>query len=430
MDYIERLEVIDVRFPTSLELHGSDAMNLDPDYSSAYVILHTANGSAGYGMAFTIGRGNDVVCTAIEALAPLVVGIRVVDLERDPGLVSRTLLGDSQFRWLGPEKGVIHMAIGAVVNAGWDLLARNDGTPMWKYLSGLNPDQLVGCIDFTYLTDALTPGEALDIFQSAEDGKADRVELLERDGYPAYATTPGWLGYSDGRLVALCEEAVAEGFTQIKLKVGGDVEDDRRRLSLARKTVGSDVAIAVDANQRWDVDAAIEWVNALAEYDIAWIEEPTSPDDIVGHAAIARAVSPIPVATGEHCHNRVMFKQFLQLDAMQVLQLDAARVAGITENIAVLALAAKFDVRVCPHAGGVGLCEMVRHLSFFDYAAVSGSLEGRMIEWADHLHEHFTDPATISDGRYVAPNRPGFSAQMIPSSVDAFTHPAHHRENR
>jgi L-fuconate dehydratase len=417
---ITRLEVTDVRFPTSDELHGSDAMNTDPDYSASYVSLHTSSGSVGFGLAFTIGRGNDVQCAAIEALAPLVIGMSLDEMASDPALLSRTLLADSHLRWLGPEKGVIHMAIGAVVNAGWDLLAREQQLPLWKLLAQMQPEQLTACIDFRYITDALTPREALEIFTAASTGKAARIAELEAHGYPAYTTTPGWLGYDDDQLVRLSKEAVADGFTQIKLKVGASLDDDRRRVALARATVGPNVALALDANQRWDVDTAIEWVGALAEFDIAWIEEPTSPDDIVGHAAIARAVHPIPVATGEHCQNRIMFKQLLQLNGAQILQIDAARVAGVNENIAILALAAKFGVRVCPHAGGVGLCEMVRHLSFFDYAAVSTTQDDRMIEWVDHLHENFTDPATISNGRYTAPTMPGFSAQMHPESIEKF----------
>ncbi len=420
---IERLEVDDVRFPTSLEQHGSDAMNLDPDYSAAYLTLHCSDGSTGTALVFTIGRGNDVQCAAIEALAPVVIGTNVVELAADPGLLSRTLLNDSHFRWLGPEKGVIHMAIGAVVNAGWDLLARRAGLPMWKFLGAMTPAQLVACIDFRYLTDALMPDEALAIFEAAQTGKSDRIAELETDGYRAYTTTPGWLGYTDEQLVTLSKQAVVDGFHLIKLKVGNSLDEDRRRVALARDAVGPEIALAIDANQRWDVTTAINWVNALAEFELAWIEEPTSPDDFVAHAAIARGVSPVPVATGEQCHNRVMFKQLLQLGGAQIVQIDAARVAGINENIAILALAAKFGVRVCPHAGGVGLCEMVRHLAFFDYVAVSTSLDGRMIEWVDHLHEHFTDPATVSDGRYVAPHRPGFSAEMKPASVAQFRFP-------
>lgn len=417
---ITHVEVSDVRFPTSKDHHGSDAMNTAPDYSAAYVKLCVDNGPDGYGLAFTIGRGNDVQCAAIEAMSPHVVGIEIAELNADPGLLYRRLTNDSQFRWLGPEKGVVHMALGALVNAGWDVLSRNAGVPLWKYLATMTPDALAGCIDFRYITDALTPSEAIEIFESAEDGKQVRMAELESCGYPAYTTTPGWLGYSDELLTAESVKAVHEGFQQIKLKVGADLEHDRRRLKLAREAVGPDVGIAVDANQRWDVNDAINWVAELKEFDLAWVEEPTSPDDLRGHAAIARAVSPIPVATGEHCHNRVMFKQLLQMDAVEIVQIDAARVGGVNENLAILALAKKFDTRVCPHAGGVGLCEMVRHLAFFDYVAVSASLEGRTLEWVDHLHEHFVDPASVESGRYVAPKLPGLSAEMKPDSVEKY----------
>lgn len=397
-------------------------MNVDPDYSAAYVTIDTTDGSQGFGFAFTIGRGNDVQCAAIAALEPLVVGTDIEELCADPSLLSRRLISDSHLRWLGPEKGVMHMAIGAVVNAGWDLVARRAGLPLWRLLAEMSPEQLVACIDFRYLTDALTPDEALEIFRAAEDGRGERIEHLLVEGYPAYTSTPGWLGYDDDRLVAESQLAVRSGFSQIKLKMGNDLETDKRRIALARKVIGPDVALAIDANQRWDVSDAIKWVNALADYDIAWIEEPTSPDDVVGHALVAKGVAPIPVASGEHCHNRVMFKQLLQLGAVSVVQIDAARVAGVNENIAILALAAKFGVRVCPHAGGVGLCELVRHLAFFDYVSVSTSLDGRMIEWIDHLHEHFTDPAEVRDGRYLAPMLPGFSAEILPASVARFTH--------
>jgi len=421
VDRITGLKVSDVRFPTSLEAHGSDAMNLDPDYSAAYVELETTTEHSGFGLAFTIGRGNDVMCAAIEALADHVIGTDIAELADDPGLLARRLNNDSHFRWLGPEKGVIHMAIGALVNAGWDLLSRRAGLPLWKYMASLSPAQLVGCVDFRYLTDALTPDEALEILERSEPFRAERIAKLDEEGYPAYTTTPGWLGYSDERLVRLCKEAVEDGFPQIKLKVGADLEQDKHRMALAREAVGPGYPIAIDANQRWDVSLAIEWVQALAEYDVAWIEEPTSPDDAVGHAAIAKGVHPIPVATGEHCQNRVVFKQLLQLGGAQVVQIDAARVAGVNENLAILLLAAKFGVRVCPHAGGVGLCEIVRHLSFFDYVAVTGTTEDRVIEWVDHLHEHFTDPAVVANGKYLAPDKPGSSAEMKPASVTEYT---------
>jgi L-fuconate dehydratase len=332
------------------------------------------------------------------------------------------LVYDPHLRWLGPEKGVVHMAIGAVVNALWDLKAKRAGLPLWQLVSAMSPEEIVGLVDFRYLTDALTPGEALAILEKAAPGRKERSERLLADGYPAYTTTPGWLGYSDEKMVRLAHEAVADGYTQIKLKVGGSLADDIRRLSLAREAVGPTIKIAIDANQRWDVGQAIDWVRELQEFDIAWIEEPTSPDDMLGHATIRRALSPTPVATGEHTANRVMFKQLLQLEAIDVMQIDAARVAGVNENVANLLLAAKFGVRVCPHAGGVGLCEAVQHLSMIDYIAISGSMEDRYIEYVDHLHEHFVDPVQVTAGRYVAPRSPGAGTQMTSSAIAEFRH--------
>jgi L-fuconate dehydratase len=420
---ITSLEVLDVRFPTSRTLDGSDAMNPDPDYSAAYVVVRTSDGPDGYGLAFTIGRGNEVQAAAIRALEPFVVGRDVAATCADLGGFARMLGWDSQLRWLGPEKGVMHMAIGAVVNAVWDLAARRADRPVWRLLAELTPEQIVDLVDFRYLSDALTPAEALQILRAAEPGRAERTARLLADGYPAYTTSPGWLGYDDEKLVRLAREAVADGFTQIKLKVGADLDDDLRRIRLAREAVGPGVAIAIDANQRWDVDEAIRWVRALSPFGVHWVEEPTSPDDVLGHAAIARGVAPVPVATGEHIANRVMFKQLLQAGAISVLQLDACRVAGVNENVAILLLAAKFGVPVCPHAGGVGLCELVQHLSMFDYVAVSGTTKGRVIEFVDHLHEHFTDPVVIRDGRYMTPTAPGFSAEMKPAALDEYRYP-------
>ena len=425
MARITGLETYDVRFPTSRALDGSDAMNPAPDYSAAYLVLRTDDpGLSGHGFVFTIGEGNDVQAAALRALEPHVVGQEVGELTADPGLLSRRLVADSPLRWLGPEKGIMHMAIGAVVNAGWDLVTRTAGEPLWRYLARLSPEQVVGLVDFRYLTDALTPDEALAILRKAEPGKEDRIAELERDGYPAYSTSPGWLGYSADKLAALLREAAHDGFTLVKLKVGADRDADIARLELARQVVGDEMGIAVDANQVWDVPEAISWVNELARFGLTWIEEPTSPDDILGMAAIRRGVAPVPVATGEHVANRVMFKQFLQAEAIDVMQIDACRVGGVNENIANLLLAAKFGVRVCPHAGGVGLCEAVQHLSFFDYAAVSGRLDGRAIEWIDHLHEHFTSPASVVNGRYTAPLAPGNSMEIKPSSVREYQYPA------
>ncbi|MGM1064119.1 L-fuconate dehydratase [Saccharothrix sp. Mg75] len=422
---ITGLTTHDVRFPTSRELDGSDAMNPDPDYSTAYVVITTDAPDAleGHGFAFTIGRGNDVQAVAIAALAPYVVGRDLEAVLGDMGAVWREMVHDSQLRWLGPEKGVVHMAISAVVNALWDLKAKRAGAPLWVLLSEMGPAELVDLVDFRYLTDALTPEEALDLLVRAEPGRERRRANLRRVGYPAYTTSPGWLGYDDAKLRRLCREAVADGFTQVKLKVGADLADDVRRLRVAREAVGPDIRIAVDANQRWDVGTAIEWVRELAEFDPWWVEEPTSPDDVLGHAAIARAIAPVKVATGEHVQNRVVFKQLLQAGGLSYLQLDAARVAGVNENVAILLLAAKFGVPVCPHAGGVGLCELVQHLAMFDYVAVSGSMEDRVIEYVDHLHEHFVDPVRVAGGRYAAPTAPGFSSTMRPDSLSRFAHP-------
>ncbi|MFE2752044.1 enolase C-terminal domain-like protein [Actinosynnema sp. NPDC059335] len=415
----------DIRFPTSLELDGSDAMNPDPDYSAAYVVITTddPDGHEGHGFAFTIGRGNEVQAVAIDALREHVVGRDLEATMADLGRVWRDMVHDSQLRWLGPEKGVMHMAIAAVVNALWDLRAKRAGKPLWVLLSELSPEQVVDLVDFRYLTDALTREEALDILRRAEPGRAERRARLLETGYPGYTTSPGWLGYDDAKLRRLCREAVAAGFTQIKLKVGTDLVDDVRRMRIARSAVGPDVRIAIDANQRWDVDTAVRWVRELAEYEPWWVEEPTSPDDVLGHAAIARAIAPIKVATGEHVQNRVVFKQMLQAGSLSYLQLDAARVAGVNENVAILLLAAKFGVPVCPHAGGVGLCELVQHLSMFDYVAVSGTMDDRVIEYVDHLHEHFVDPVRVVGGRYAAPTAPGFSATMRPESIARFSYP-------
>jgi L-fuconate dehydratase len=417
------LETADVRFPTSSSLDGSDAMNPDPDYSAAYLRICTdaPDRLVGHGFVFTIGRGNDVQVAAIRALDRYLVGREVDAVLEDMGALWRELVHDSQLRWLGPEKGVMHMAVGAVVNALWDLKAKRAGRPLWDLLSAMTPEELVALVDFRYLTDALTPQEALDILRAAEPGRAARRAELLSSGYPAYTTTPGWLGYDDAKLARLCREAVGDGFTQIKLKVGAHLEDDVRRLGIAREAVGSDIRIAVDANQRWEVDEAISWVRALAPYDLAWVEEPTCPDDVLGHAAIARGIAPTPVATGEHMANRVMFKQFLQAGALQVLQIDATRVAGVNENVAILLLAAKFGVPVCPHAGGVGLCEAVQHLAMFDFVAVSGTIHGRVIEFVDHLHEHFVTPVDVRGGRYLPPTAPGAGTEMLATSVEEYS---------
>jgi L-fuconate dehydratase len=423
-EHIASLETFDVRFPTSRHLDGSDAMNPFPDYSAAYVVLRTDEGREGYGLAFTVGRGNDVQVAGIQAMRPLVIGQPVDDLVNSMASISQRMISDSQLRWLGPAKGVIHMAAAAVLNACWDLAARSAQKPLWKLLADLTPEQIVSLVDFRYLRDALTEDEALDLLRSASAGRAEReAKLLER-GYPAYTTTPGWLGYDDEKLARLSAMAKADGFHLIKLKVGASVADDVRRLSIARAAVGPDMPIALDANQIWGVPEAISWMEQLKAYQPYWIEEPTSPDDVLGHAAVRSAIAPIRVATGEHVANAVMFKQLLQAAAVDVVQIDACRVGGVNENVAILLLAAKHGVPVCPHAGGVGLCEMVQHLAMFDFLAVSATTDGRMVEHVDHLHEHFVDPARIEAGYYVAPREPGAGARMHPSSVAEFLYPS------
>jgi L-fuconate dehydratase len=431
MSTILGFDTYDVRFPTSLRLDGSDAMNPSPDYSAAYVVLRTdasdpADGAAlaGHGFVFTIGRGNDVQLAAIRALEPLVAGLDVDGTLADLGGLYRRLVWDSPLRWLGPECGVAHMAIGAVVNACWDMAARRAGKPLWLLLAELTPEEIVSLVDFRYLTDALTPDEARELLERGRDGMAERIALLRRDGYPAYSTTPGWLGYSDDRLAALCTETVSDGFTQVKIKVGARLADDKRRCAIAREAVGDKIGLAIDANQVWDVPTAISWVRELAPARPAWIEEPTSPGDILGLAAIREGVQPVKVATGEHAANRVVFKQLLQARAIDIMQIDACRVGGVNENLANLLLAAKFGVPVCPHAGGVGLCEAVQHLSMFDYVALTGTTEGRMIEWIDHLHEHFTAPAVVSGGRYRVPEAAGASTRMRAESLAEYSFPS------
>jgi len=415
----------DIRFPTSRTLAGSDAMNPDPDYSAAYVTLSTDrdDGLEGHGLAFTIGRGTEVVVAAIDALAPLVVGHTLESFTRDMGRFWRHITGDSQLRWIGPEKGAIHLATGALVNAVWDLWAKVEGKPLWRLLADMTPEELVACIDFRYITDALTPAEALAILQRHAPTKGERVAELRARGYPAYTTSAGWLGYDDATLRALCQEAVAQGWTHVKLKVGADPADDLRRARIVREEIGPARRLMMDANQVWDVGEAIAAMGPLSAFDPWWIEEPTSPDDVLGHAAIARAVAPVRVATGEHVQNRIIFKQLLQADAIGFCQVDACRLGGVNEVLAVLLLAARFGVPVCPHAGGVGLCEYVQHMSMFDYVAVSASLEDRIVEYVGHLHEHFVDPVVIRAGRYMPPEAPGYSITMKADSLDTYAFP-------
>lgn len=421
---ITDLEIRDIRFPTSRELDGSDAMNAAPDYSAAYVIVHTnVAGLDGHGLAFTIGRGNEICVAAAQALKPAVVGRSLEQISADMGQFWRDLIGDSHLRWIGPEKGAIHMGMSAVLNAIWDLWAKAEGKPLWKLVSDMTPQQLLRCLDFRYVTDALTPEEALEILQRAAGSKARREAEILRDGYPAYLTSTGWLGYPDEKLRALTRQAVEDGWNHIKIKVGGNVEDDVRRLRIVREEIGPDRKLMIDANQVWDVKQAIEWMQRLREFNPWWIEEPTSPDDVLGHAAIRRAIHPLQVATGEHCHNRIMFKQFMQAEAIDFCQLDSCRLASVNEVIVVLLLAAKFDVPVCPHAGGVGLCEYVQHLSIIDYLCVSGSLENRVTEYVSHLHEHFVDPCVVQGCHYVAPRTPGYSARIRDASLEQYEFP-------
>lgn len=425
MTTITAAEVVDVRFPTSLTADGSDAMNKDGDYSAAYVILRTDDPElSGFGFTFTIGRGNDICVLAAEQRALPLIGLRVEDVVGDLGGIYRSLKSDSQLRWLGPEKGVEHLAMAAVMNAVWDLAARVAGKPLWRLLADMTPEELVDVADLQYLSDALTRSEAIAMLTELQPTREARIAELEATGYPCYTTSAGWLGYSDEKLRRLCQEAVDAGYRHVKLKVGANLDDDIRRCRIAREVLGDAANLMIDANQVWDVPEAIEWVKALAEFKPLWIEEPTSPDDILGHAAVRRAVAPIGVATGEHGMNRVLFKQMFQAEAIDFCQLDSARLASINEILSVYLMAKKFGVPVCPHAGGVGLCELVQHLSIFDYVAVSGSLEGRVTEYVDHLHEHFVDPCIVENGAYRLPTLPGYSAEMHEASLAEFAFPA------
>jgi L-fuconate dehydratase len=421
MTTITDFEVLDVRFPTSTQLDGSDAMNPDPDYSAAYVILKTDNPAlSGHGLTFTIGRGNDICCQAIEAMRHLVVGLNIDDIKNNPAKMWRDLTSDSQLRWIGPDKGAMHLATGAVVNAIWDLWAKSEKKPVWQLVADLTPEQLVQCIDFRYLTDCITPEEALTLLKDRAKNKDQRVATLLKEGYPCYTTSAGWLGYSDEKLARLCQEAIDEGFNYIKLKVGRDVEEDKRRVSIARDIIGPDRHLMIDANQIWERQQAIDWVKELAFAKPWFIEEPTSPDDVEAHRAIRAAIAPIQVATGEMCQNRIMFKQFIMREAIDVVQIDACRMGGVNEVLAVLLMAAKYNLKVCPHAGGVGLCEYVQHLSMIDYLCFSTSKEGRVTEYVDHLHEHFIDPCVIENAAYMAPKEAGFSIEMKPESLQQY----------
>ncbi|QMV19395.1 fuconate dehydratase [Granulicella sp. 5B5] len=420
---ITNVRVIDLRFPTSRESIGSDAVNKDPDYSAAYCILETDAGLSGHGLTFTLGRGTDLVASALTYLTANVKGRTLGSITSDLNAFYLQVTGDTQFRWLGPEKGVIHLACAALLNAIWDLYAKAEGKPVWRLLADMTPEQIVACIDFRYISDALTPDKALAILRSKQSGRAERLVQLEADGYPAYTTSAGWFGYSEDKIRRLCQEGLADGWTHFKLKVGGDAEDDLRRARIMRQAIGPHNRMMVDANQKWGVEEAITRTLQLAEVGPWWMEEPTSPDDILGHARIRREAAPTRIATGEHCHNSIMFKQLLQARAIDVCQIDSCRVASINENLAIMLMAAKFGVPVCPHAGGVGLCEYVQHLAIFDYLGISGTLENRVIEYVDHLHEHFVTPVVIRHGHYMVPHAPGYSAEIHPESLASYSFP-------
>ncbi|MDP9928231.1 L-fuconate dehydratase [Variovorax paradoxus] len=422
MTIVRSMRVLDVRFPTSQQLDGSDAMNPDPDYSAAYVVLETDQpGLEGHGLTFTIGRGNEICCAAIEAMRHLVVGLDLQWVAEDMGRFWRHITSDSQLRWIGPDKGAIHLATGAVVNAMWDLWAKTEGKPVWQLVADMSPEALVRCIDFRYITDCITPEEALALLCDAAVGKAERIATLQAEGYPCYTTSAGWLGYSDEKLRRLAQEAVDAGFNHLKLKVGRDLQDDIRRLTVAREVLGPDRHLMIDANQVWEVDQAIDWVRQLAFAKPWFIEEPTSPDDVEGHRTIREGIAPVvKVATGEMCQNRIMFKQFIMRGAIDVVQIDACRLGGVNEILAVMLMAAKYKLPVCPHAGGVGLCEYVQHLSMIDYLCISGTREGRVIEYVDHLHEHFAEPCVIRGAAYMPPTAAGFSITMKPESLERY----------
>jgi L-fuconate dehydratase len=420
---ITNVRVIDLRFPTSREQIGSDAVNKDPDYSAAYCILETDQGLNGYGLTFTLGRGTELCVQAVRYLSRYVIGRTIASIADDFAAFSRCLTDDSQFRWLGPEKGVIHLATAALINAVWDLYARTQEKPVWQLLASMEPEQVASAIDFRYISDALTREEAVALLRERRAGINSRLQRLKTDGYPAYTTSVGWFGFSDDKIERLCDEALAEGWTHFKLKVGGAPTEDLRRARLVRNKIGPSRKLMMDANQKWDVEEAIVRTRELAVVDPWWMEEPTSPDDILGHARIRREVSGVRIATGEHCHNRVIFKQLMQAGAIDVCQIDSCRLGGVNENLAVILMAAKFNVPVCPHAGGVGLCEYVQHLSAFDYLCVSGSMEDRVIEFVDHLHEHFVDPVQIRNGRYLLPEKPGYSIEIYPETLNDFSYP-------
>jgi len=426
MTSITGIVIKDIRFPTSKSLHGSDAMNRDPDYSAAYVILETdhKDGHEGHGLTFTIGRGNEICVLAIKALSHFLEGKALEAITSDMAGFWRSITGDSQLRWLGPEKGVIHMASAALVNAVWDLYAKTEGKPLWRLIADMSPEELILCVDFSYITDVITPNEALKLLKRVENGKHQRIEYLLENGYPAYTTSVGWLGYSEKKIRRLSREAVNNGWKYIKMKVGSDISDDIRRAAIIREEIGPDIKLMMDANQKWGVKEAIANIKELGKFDPYWFEEPTSPDDVLGHKTIAEAIRPIKVATGEHCQNRIIFKQLMQIEAIDICQIDSCRVGGVNELLAIMLMAAKFEIPICPHAGGVGLCEYVQHLSMIDYIAISGTMEGRIIEYVDHLHEHFIHPVIIKNGAYMPPTAPGYSIEMKSECLERYEFPS------
>lgn len=421
---IESIEAVDIRFPTSRTGAGSDAINTDPDYSAAYCIVHTNHPELkGYGLTFTNGRGNDLCVAAIEELGKLVTGMTMDQIMKDMAGFWRRVTGDTQLRWLGPQKGILHMSAGALINAIWDLLARMNEKPLWLLISEMTPEELVRCIDFTDLQDVLTESEALAILKKQESSRSIRVDALIKRGYPAYTTSIGWLGYSDDQIRSLTHDALAKGWSAFKIKVGKDTELNKRRSELIRDVIGPENKLMMDANQCWEREEAVKQIKALAPYDPWWIEEPIHPDDILGYQYVRQKVTPVRIAMGEHCHNRVMFKQFIQSHAIDVCQIDSCRVAGVNEVISIMLMAAKYDIPVCPHAGGVGLCEYVQHLSMIDYVCISGTMQNRVIEYVDHLHNHFVDPVVIRNARYMPPSKPGYSVKIKEQSKKDYTFP-------
>ena len=417
------LNTYDVRFPTSEQRHGSDAINIDPDYSAAYIVIETEQGDRGYSLIFTIGRGNNLCCQAVEDMRHLVLGTDFDDIRAHIAAFHDRLRSDSQLRWLGPEKGVIHMAVGGIVNAVWDMWARAEGKPVWRLLADMTPEAFVRCLDFRYVSDAITEDVALEIIHRNADTRAQRIERLRRHGFPAYTTSPGWLGYDDDKLRRLCSKAVAQGFRHIKIKVGENIEDDVRRCRIARETIGNDIRLMIDANQVWEVSEAIEWIHRLEPFAPWFVEEPTSPDDVLGHKTIRDSLNGVLVATGEHCQNRILFKQFLASEAIDIVQVDACRLAGLNEILTVYMIAEMYGKPVCPHAGGVGLCEYAQHLAMIDYVQISATIGDRVVEYVDHLHEHFEDPCLVRNGFYQAPTAPGFSVKMHDATLERFQFP-------